>query len=165
MEFDNTCVRRQDRLLDETRALQLLTQGEYGFLALAGDEAQGGYGVPVSYVYDNGVIWFHCAPEGEKLRRINACPKASFCVVGNTEVQPGKFTTLYESVMAFGEIRIIGDEDLKRYALLLLLRKYSSDYLDLGTKYLEKSLHRTAILRMDIVRVSGKAKKIALPPK
>lgn len=48
MRYDNTSVRRQDRLLDEARALQILHEGEYGFLALVETRADAvaGYGIP-----------------------------------------------------------------------------------------------------------------------
>lgn len=32
MKFDNGSVRRQDRLMDEERAYEILKQGEYGVL-------------------------------------------------------------------------------------------------------------------------------------
>ena len=40
INYDNCMVRRQDRLLDEARAVELLQSGEYGFLAMA--SADGG---------------------------------------------------------------------------------------------------------------------------
>lgn len=66
IEYDNSPVRRQDRLLEGTRALELLHGGEYGFLALGGG---GGYGVPVNYAAEDDRIYIHCAPQGEKPRR------------------------------------------------------------------------------------------------
>ena len=46
MRYDNSTVRRQDRLLEEERAREILQVGEYGFLAMA--SAEGGYGVPIN---------------------------------------------------------------------------------------------------------------------
>ncbi len=86
MEYRNDSVRRQDRLLDEERARELLRGGEYGFLAMASDE--GGYGIPVNYVAEGDTIYIHCAPEGRKLRAIAADARVSFCVVGVTRPVP-----------------------------------------------------------------------------
>lgn len=36
VKYDNSPVRRQDRLLEEEHAAELLRSGEYGFLALGG---------------------------------------------------------------------------------------------------------------------------------
>ena len=61
MKYVNDRVRRQDRLMDEARALELLREGEYGVLSMVADG--GGYGVPVNFVWD-GVrsVYIHCAP-------------------------------------------------------------------------------------------------------
>ena len=120
----------------------------------------GGYCVPMSYAWDGGDhIYFHCAPEGEKLRHLARSGDVCFCVVGATQVLPSKFSTLYESVLVFGRIDEIHDSASKMAALGLLLDKYSPDDKPAGLKYSEKSLHRTKILRLAISRISGKSKE------
>lgn len=100
--YDNGAVRRQDRLLDESAACELLRAGEYGVLSMQAEEG-GGYGIPISYVWDGGAyIYLHCAPEGRKLRALDRCAGVSFCVVGRTEVHPSMFTTAYESIVVRG---------------------------------------------------------------
>ena len=56
--YDNGNVRRQDRLLDEDKALGLLSTGEYGILSMwIGNE---GYGIPLNYVWDQkNLIYLH----------------------------------------------------------------------------------------------------------
>ncbi len=44
MNYNQTGVRRQDRLLSESDAVSLLREGEYGFLSLV-DEAGNPYGI------------------------------------------------------------------------------------------------------------------------
>lgn len=156
--YDNSGVRRQDRLLDEADALALLGTGEYGFLALSGDE--GAYGIPMSYVWSDGVVYFHCAPEGEKLRRVAESDEVCFCVVGHTAVQPAGFTTAYESVLVFGRLSLVKDDAEAKSALKMLLDKYSPEHVATGMKYAEKSFHRTRVLRLDAVRISGKCKRV-----
>ncbi len=173
--YDNSVVRRQDRLLDENRANELLKTGEYGILSFGGDcgnvgceesdvvnptDYRGGYCIPISYAWDGGeFIYFHCAPQGEKLHRLAVCGDVCFCVVGNTAVQPSKFTTLYESVLVFGKLEVMADDNERNKGIELLLDKYSPDDKPIGLKYAEKSLPRTVILRLKIGRVSGKCKK------
>lgn len=158
MNYDNSTVRRQDRLLSEERAAAILRDGEYGFLALGGE---GGYGIPVNFAAEEEHIYMHCAPEGEKLRRIASDNRASFCVVGRTAPKPQQFTTEYESVMLFGRISMVADDTERMHALSLIIDKYSSEYTEAGLKYAEKSFHRTAVLRLDIERASGKCKSLA----
>lgn len=64
MKYDNSEIRRQDRLLAEDRAMELIKESEYGFLAMADEGA--GYGVPVNYAFDGGnSLYIHCAGEGK----------------------------------------------------------------------------------------------------
>lgn len=158
--YDNSSVRRQDRLLGEPEALALLRGGEYGVLSMQAVEG-GGYGVPLSYVWDGGVrVYVHCAPEGRKLLSLDRCPEVSFCVVGRTKVAPSKFTTAYESiVLRCHAVRgLEAGEQME--ALRLLLKKYAPEDLEVGMKYAEKSFYRTEILRLEIVSVSGKSKVV-----
>lgn len=157
MNYDNSAVRRQDRLLEPEEAARLLSEGEYGFLSVGGEE--GGYGIPLNYVYHAGSIYFHCAPEGEKLRYMESCNTACFCVVGRTAVQAHAFTTEYESILVFGSIGVVADEEECTKALQYLIDKYSPRHKEAGMKYARSSLRRTKILRLDIARFSGKCNR------
>lgn len=159
--YDNSKTRRQDRILDTEKAFDLLINGEYGFLAMNNNGNP--YGIPISYVYHENKIYLHCAPEGEKLEYIRKNPSVCFCVVGTTIVQPAKFTTVYESILAFGDIIIVEDDDEKMKALELLVDKYSPDFKEIGKKYAKGSFSRTLVLRIDIKHVSGKSKKPNAP--
>lgn len=91
MKYDNTSVRRRDRLMPEAQAFRLLREGEYGYLSMAGADGEP-YGLPISYVWDEAagsVVYLHCAPEGRKLQVLAQRPQVSFCVVGHTQVDPG----------------------------------------------------------------------------
>ena len=147
VKYDNSPVRRQDRLLEEEHAAELLRSGEYGFLALGG--GRGGYGVPVNY-----------APEGEKLRRIGQDAQAVFCVVGRTAPQPERFTTEYESIMASGVVSVVSDDGERMRALSLIVEKYSPGYEEQGAVYARKSFARTVVLRLDIRSMTGKCKRL-----
>ena len=167
MRYDNTSVRRQDRLLDEARALQILHEGEYGFLALVETRADAvaGYGIPISYVFEPSTdrIYLHCGPEGHKLRCLDLPPLVTFTVVGHTRVVPSGFTTAYESVLLRGRaLRGLPPEE-RMHALELLIDKYSPNDKVVGLKYAEKSFHRTEIIRIDISELSGKRKYVPHP--
>lgn len=156
MLYDNSQVRRQDHLLDEKRALSLLEEGEYGFLAMA--TCEGGYGVPINFVYQEGVVYLHCATEGRKLCAIKSDSRVTFCVVGATRLIAEQFTTAYQSVMLYGRARIVESDDERRKALMFLVKKYSAQYLDMAERAIEGSLPRTAVIAIDVERISGKAK-------
>lgn len=160
MHYDNSSVRRQDRLLDEPSARRLLAGGEYGVLSLADDEGAA-YGIPVSYVWNGDAsLYIHCAPEGRKLRCMDRQPQTSFCVVGRTALRPAQFTTGYESIVLTCRARRGLPPGERREALRLLVEKYASEHRATGMRYAERSFDRTEIVRLDIVQWSGKCKKV-----
>lgn len=161
MDYNNEKVRRQDRLLTEKEALRLLESGEYGVLSMQEEEGTGAYGIPVNYVWDKqGNLYVHCAPEGHKLRCLDACPEVSFCVVGRTKVIPERFTTGYESIVARCKASTHLSPEERMQALQMLIAKYSADYREIGQKYAEKSFYRTEIIRLEVIEWSGKCKKV-----
>lgn len=161
MKYNNIDVRRQDRLLEYENAIALLQSGEFGFLSLVEtiENNYGGYGIPVSYVWDGKEsVYFHCAPDGHKIVCIKDNPNVSFCVVGRTGVIPEKFTTAYESILIRGVASVVSDTEECMNALRLFIKKYAHEHEEIGLKYAEKSFHRTAIIRIDIHSISGKTK-------
>lgn len=154
-------VRRQDRLLDSSAAEELLSRGEYGFLAMCSPEGYG-YGIPISYVYrpERHCLYFHCAPEGHKLDAVAANDRVSFCVVGATQVHP--YTTAYESAHLFGRLAVVEDDAERWEALLALRAKYNPELADAPDTYIRRSFARTVVLRLDVEHLSGKCKRV--PP-
>lgn len=154
-------VRRQNRILeDQSRIKELLHSSEYGFLSLGITENGYAYGIPISYAYDEDTncLYFHCAPEGQKLDIIKQNDKVSFCVVGVTKPIANQFTTLFESIIAFGKADIDLSDEEKRKALRLLVAKYSPGYEELGEKYMDKSWNRTTTFKIQVEHITAKAK-------
>lgn len=150
-------IRRIDREINLQEALGILEAAEYGVLSTV-DEAGQPYGVPVSYVYKEAAIYFHCAVTGQKLDNIANNSKVAFCVVGSTKVLPETFGTLYESVVIFGNAGEIYDTE-RHSALVWLLEKYCSDFIKEGHQYIDTENHRTKVVKIEISHISGKARK------
>lgn len=161
MKYTNDTVRRQDRLLAEDRAIELLRNNEYGVLSLYDKENDCAYGIPVNYVWDQKEsIYIHCAPEGRKLRCIDENANVSFCVVGRTNLLPNKFTTEYESIVLEGKAHRNLSCEEKMKGLESILDKFSSPFKTMGMKYTQKSFGRVEVLRIDITQWSGKCKSV-----
>ena len=64
------------------------------------------YGIPVSPVLEGRNLYFHCALEGRKLENIKNNPSVCVACVGKTKLVPEKFTTEYQSAVAFGTASI-----------------------------------------------------------
>jgi hypothetical protein len=150
-------MRRKDRETSEEEARELLARGEYGVLSTVGPEGEP-YGVPVSYTYREGEIYFHSAPEGRKVEHLYLGVPASFCVVGDTEVLPEKFGTRYESAIASGKIRELeGDE--KNQALGWLVEKYSPEFRTEGAEYIENAGDKTRVFGLHVTHLTGKRRR------
>ena len=111
-------MRRKDRMLNEDQTLDILNRSEYGILSTIGVDNVP-YGVPMNFVYEDGVIYFHCAKAvGYKVSNIIHNSNACFTVINDVCLQPKTFSTKYSSAVVFGKVSIVEDEDEKKLAWL-----------------------------------------------
>ena len=149
-------MRRKNQLLPQEEAEAILRQGTSGVLSLLGD---GGYpyGVPLSYVYHNGKLYFHCAKAGHKLDAIRREGKCSFCVIDQDQVVPEEYTTYYRSVIAFGTVRILEGDDEIRRAIEALSVKYAPEDTPAGrSRVIDRAWDRLCVLELTVDHMSGK---------
>ena len=151
-------MRRGKQILSREAAEKILREGEFGVLALSGDDGYC-YAVPINYAVEGNKIFFHSAKTGHKLDAIKNNDKVSFCVVDRHEVIAEEFTTYFSSAIAFGRIKIIEDDNDpdKLRGLKLLADKYSSTA---SPQRREKELSRLSALVvpvMTIEHLTGKA--------
>jgi len=152
-------MRRKDRLISQEEAMEILKKGEYGILATV-DEGGQPYGVPVSYVVLDGAVYFHATNAGGlKFDNITKNKKVSFTVVGNTQVLPDQFATLYESAIVFGEASVVEDETERVAAFREFLPKYSPKFLEEGEAYILSAGPLALIVKIPINEISGKSKR------
>ena len=153
MEF--RVMRRHRQQLSDEESIGILNRATSGTLALLGD---GGYpyAVPISYVYDNGKLYFHSAMSGHKVDAIRGCDKASFCVIDQDYVRPAEYTTYFRSVIAFGRISIVEDESEKLAIARILGNRYNPNQEEALQRELEHGLARMLAIRLDIEHLTGK---------
>ncbi len=158
----NRSMRRKDRQMNQEAAIDLLLRGEYGVLSSVDVEGQP-YGVPVNYVFDgNDGIYFHCSREGHKLDNLRTNPRVSFTIVGNHQIMDWKFTTAYESVIVFGIVQEV-EEDEKYLGLKMLAQKFSPIYMEEFEKDIEKAMIPTLVFRIKILQITGKERNFENP--
>lgn|SRR5574344_94167 len=149
-------MRRKKQLMADDASIAVLNKMTSGVLSLAGDDGYP-YGVPMSYAYNEGKIYFHCALSGHKIDAIRNNRKASFTVIGQDKIVPEKFTTYYISVIAFGTMDIIDDEEEKLKAIKLIADKYSPDVdAENYNKEIASAFGRMHILELTIEHITGK---------
>ncbi len=150
-------MRRKDRELSQSEAMEILAGGEYGILSTVGQDYP--YGVPVNYIVDGHSIYIHGSSEmGKKRENIDRNRKVCFTVVGKTEVLASAFSERYESVIVLGRAEPVSGA-VKEKALMAFLEKYSAEYREDGVKYFHAVKEKTSVYRIEIEQITGKAHK------
>ena len=134
----------------------MLDRGTSGVLAVHGDDGYP-YAVPLSYAYEDGKLWFHCARTGHKLDAILRDPKVTFCVVDRDQVVPLEYTTYFRSVILFGKARVLEDPAEIRTALEKLALRYAPEDSEAHREaILEKELPALVAIEVTMEHLSGK---------
>ncbi|CAG0928542.1 hypothetical protein TFLX_00918 [Thermoflexales bacterium] len=119
---------------------------------------------PTSFWYDSSrqVIYFHSNMVGRVRANIERHPQACFEASEYGKFLPSnvalEFTVQYQSVIVFGRVRVIEDDEEKRRALYGLIGKYYPA-LTAGKEYrpiTEQELKRTSVYAIAIESWSGK---------
>lgn len=149
-------MRRKKQQLTDAECIGILKKNASGVLAVCGDEGYP-YTVPLSYVYDGGALYFHCAKTGHKLDAIKSCDKVSFCVVDQDQVVPETYTTHFRSVILFGRAKILEQEQEIRTAIEKLAVKYHpADSQASRDAAIEKSYKAMCMVKIEIEHMTGK---------
>ena len=149
-------MRRKKQALPREESEAILERGSAGVLAVEGD---GGYpyAVPLSYVYREGKLVFHCAKSGHKLDGIRRNNRVSFCVIDRDTVIPEEYTTYFRSVIVFGKARILEDEEEKWTAIDWLARKYApEDSAENRSRAIEREYRGLCMVEVTAEHITGK---------
>lgn len=148
-------MRRKRQELSYEDSVGVLNKGTSGILAVSGEEDYP-YAVPLSYVYEDSKLFFHCAKTGHKLDAIAKNNKVSFCVIDQDEVVPEEYTTYFRSVIIFGKARILEEETEKRAALEKLAAKYSPDHEAGRLQEIDKLFKQVCMVEITVDHMTGK---------
>lgn len=148
-------MRRFRQALTREDCDAVLEKGTSGVLAVTGD---GGwpYAVPLSYVWRDGRVYFHCAVTGHKIDAIRADSRVSFCVVDRDQIVPEEYTTYYRSVIVFGRARILDDPAEKRRAIEALSQKYRPGFPEAMAAEIDGSWERFLMVELAPEQITGK---------
>lgn len=149
-------MRRAKQVLPQAACEEILTRNTAGVLSVLGDEDYP-YGVPLSYVYYNGKLYFHGAKTGHKMDALARCDKASFCVIDQDQVVPEEYTSYFRSVIAFGRVRELADQGEKLAAIrALALKYYPTDSREGREGAIQRGWDTLCVLEMTLDHLSGK---------
>jgi len=157
MSAPDHAMRRRDRELSEAEAWAILDKASWGVLATVGFDGWP-YAVPLNHALVDGALILHSATSGHKLDNLTGDTRVSYCVVTESEVLPAELSTRYESAIVFGKATLIHDEAAKRQALGAFGQRFAAGHPE-AVAEIDKDLFRTAVLRISVERVTGKARR------
>lgn len=118
--------RPEKEIRDRKEIESILEEARIGRLGTCADGEP--YVIPLSFVYHDGKIVFHCAKRGKKLDNIAITPRVCFEVDAGDLIQgekPCDFSFRYRSVIAQGTARVYTDPGKMVEVLRLLTDKYA----------------------------------------
>ena len=97
--------------------------------------------MPINYWYneENGCLYFHSGKKGHKIDAISSNDKVSFCVYDEGVKKDGEWALNISSVIIFGKMRIVDDEEKAIEIYRKLSLKFTSD-----TDYIESEIKKFA---------------------
>ena len=149
-------MRRFKQQISQEECVRILKEQKRGVLSLLGDDGYP-YGIPLSHWYceEDGKIYFHGAKTGHKIDAIANCDKVSFCVYDEGYRNEGEWALNINSVVVFGRIRLVTEEETVRRICTHLTRKFTDDEAYLQ-KELSSALPRVQCLELTIEHMTGK---------
>ena len=153
-------MRRSDRAQDRDFSLALIDRCTHGVMALSTGEAVP-YCLPLSLVRVGEDLYFHCARTGRKTDLLRRFPQVCLTFVGEDRpafVAPAEYTTYFQSVLVTGTASEVTDPGEKVQALRALCQKVTPDHMEGFEAAMEQSLNVTAVWKVRMEELSGKAK-------
>ena len=147
-------MRKNEREIGDPKELESIIDRAF-VCRLAMCEECAPYVVPLCFGYEKGALYFHSAREGRKLEILKKNPRVSFEMDIDWElVRSGDHCNMrYRSVIGFGNAYFVEDPEDKRNSLDLIMRHYHQEPFG----YPEDTLKRTAIIKVEIEEMTGKA--------
>ena len=148
-------MRRSRQLLSREDCESILNEQTSGVLSVYGDDDYP-YGVPLSYVYADGKLYFHSAKTGHKMDAVRKNNKVSFTIIAQDNIVPEEYTTHFRSVIVFGRVRILENDAEKRAAIEQLAEKYMPDLKEGRLQEIDREFSRLCMLELTIDHMTGK---------
>ena len=112
--------------------------------------------MPLCFVYQDRILYFHSAREGKKIGIINKNNCVCFEFDVNSEIieaeKACKWGIKYQSVIGFGKAVFVENTVEKQKALNIIINHYS----DRNFQFADKAIEKTAIIKIEIESITGK---------
>lgn len=147
---------RKNKKLSMEECVSILKAEKRGVLSVNGDNGYP-YGMPMNHFYneEDGRIYFHCGKVGHRLDALKRDNKVSFCVYDNGYCNEGEWALNVKSVIVFGKIEIIEEQNKIAEVTARLSRKFTDDEEYISSE-IEKFARHTLLLELTPEHICGK---------
>ena len=130
---------RKKQQLTQEACIEILKKEPRGVLSVLGDDGYP-YGMPMNHYYceEDGNIYFHSGKNGHRVDALKHCDKASFCVYDGGFRREGEWALNISSVIVFGRIEMIEDQEKIYKIARLLSYKFTND-----EEYIEREIQKS----------------------
>jgi hypothetical protein len=137
---------------------KILQEEEIGYLGLSLEGSP--YVVPLNYSYGSGKIVFHCGIKGKKLDYLKSNPRVCFAVgrqAGAVREHAGGNPCHVDSdsVICYGEARVIEDLNERQEALNTFNRRFQPDAADIS---MERVMNCCAV-EITVLEMTGRQER------
>ena len=117
------------------------------------------YILPFNYGYQDNCLYIHCANEGKKIDLIKQNNYVCIEIEQSAKIEKYekacKWTTTYRSLIGYGFVKIITDDEQKRKGLDVIM-KHNGANESHDLNYDNNNIASMSILKVEITEITGK---------
>ena len=149
-------MRRIRQQISDEECIRILREEKRGVLSMHGEDGYP-YGIPMNHWYnpEDGKLYFHGAKTGHKTDAVTKDNRVSYCVFDAGYRKEGEWALNISSVVVFGRISPVTDEEKAAKICENLCRKFTDDEKYIQTE-LKNALSRVLCLELTIDHMTGK---------
>ncbi len=151
--------RMENHQLTAEQTENLLKKCQVGSLATVNADGTP-YITPVHYAFNQGAVYIHGLPCGQKFDNLQQNPNVSFNVydmvglIYNSDGNPCNINTEYESAVISGKAELVENLEEKNRALRLIVEKYTPELTD--KELPERAVVGTAVIKIKAEKITAK---------
>ena len=152
-------MRKQNQEMTDKNVIEeILSKSEICRVAMMDDGKP--YILPFNYGYKDNTIYIHSARSGKKIDLLRKNNKVCFEIEHKVKIVKSpslcKWSTMYQSVVGYGDVEIIMDDEQKRAGLDIIMAHYEKHE---KYHYEKRLVDLIVILKLNIREVTGKQSK------
>jgi nitroimidazol reductase NimA-like FMN-containing flavoprotein (pyridoxamine 5'-phosphate oxidase superfamily) len=158
-------MRRKDRKMEQKDALEIVKNCQWAMLSMVNCRSDyplgpgSPYTIPVSPVFLDGSLYFHCAEKGHKMENLRKDNRVCLSCVGQAENDELGFSVAYTSALVFALAFEVVEAAEKQKAFVAICKKYAPSQGERIEQYILNHGSQAVLWRLEPVEMSGKQRK------